>query len=132
MLFLDISSIAKEGVRIMFGTALDLDRDELKVDFCDCNSAGSLTECVSDEVESDVDRKLAGAVAGALRDTGLSALRELDIEICQGVVVLWGRVPNYHQKQLAQVTAQNVTGVRGIANGVEVVCRCSAAGRLPA
>lgn len=36
--------------------------------------------------------------------------------------MLWGRVPTYHQKQLAQATAQRVEGVCGIANGIEVVC----------
>jgi len=73
-------------------------------------------------VESDADHKLIAAVDRALRATGHPALRDLDIEICRGIVVLWGRVTTYHQKQLAQATAQKVEGVRGIANGLEVDC----------
>jgi osmotically-inducible protein OsmY len=65
---------------------------------------------------------LIQAVRSALRSTGHAPLRDLDVEICRGVVVLWGRVPTYYQKQLAQVTAQQVEGVRAIANGLEVVC----------
>lgn len=72
--------------------------------------------------ESDADRALVEAVARALRATGHPGLRDLDIEITAGIVVLWGRVSTYHQKQLAQAMAQKVEGVRGVANGVEVVC----------
>lgn len=72
--------------------------------------------------ERNDDSKLMEAVAGVLRDTGHPALRGLDIEICGGVVVLWGRVPSYYLKQVAQEAAQRVGGVRGIANGIEVVC----------
>ena len=80
-----------------------------------------------DAAEFDADRKLIEAVERALRATGHPALRGLDIEICRGVVVLWGRVTTYHQKQLAQATAQKVDGVQGIANGLEVICcRCRA------
>ena len=75
-----------------------------------------------DALGSNADRKLMEAVVRALRATGHPALRGLGIEICGGVVVLWGRVPNYYQKQLAQVVAQKVGGVQGIANGLEVIC----------
>ena len=73
--------------------------------------------------QCSVDRKLMDAVVKALRATGHAALRSLDIEICGGAIVLWGRVPNYYQKQLAQEAAQKVGGVQGITNGLEVVCR---------
>jgi osmotically-inducible protein OsmY len=76
------------------------------------------------------DQRLAQEASRALREAGLPALRELEIEVTRGVVVLWGRVPTYHQKQLAQATIQRLEGVRGIANGLEVVCAPSrAAGR---
>lgn len=74
------------------------------------------------ESKFNTDRRLMELVTKALGATGYPALRNLDIEICGGIAVLWGRVPNYHQKQLAQEAAQRVEGVRGIANGVEVVC----------
>jgi hypothetical protein len=63
-----------------------------------------------------------GAVVRALREIGHPALRSIEIEISGGVVILWGRVPSYSLKQLAQETAQRVAGVQGIANGLEVVC----------
>jgi osmotically-inducible protein OsmY len=68
------------------------------------------------------DQRLSQEASRALREAGLPALRELEIEVTRGVVILWGRVPTYHQKQLAQATVQRLEGVRGIANGVEVVC----------
>lgn len=70
----------------------------------------------------DADRALFNAIAQALRSTGHPALRDLDIEIDGGVVVLWGRVPSYYQKQLAQEAAQQVNGTGRVANGIEVVC----------
>jgi osmotically-inducible protein OsmY len=66
---------------------------------------------------------LTETVRAALCRAGNSALRSVDIEISSGVVVLWGQVPTYYQKQLAQATVQKVDGVRGIANGLEVVCQ---------
>lgn len=68
------------------------------------------------------DGNLIQDVARALRATGRPALRALDIEVSAGIVILWGRVPSYHQKQLAQEAARSVAGVSGIANGLEVVC----------
>jgi osmotically-inducible protein OsmY len=82
----------------------------------------SVPDGCHDALEFNVDRKLMEAVARALRTAGHSALRGLDIEISGGVVILWGRVPNYYQKQLAQEVVQRVDGVQGIANGLEVVC----------
>ena len=66
------------------------------------------------------DGQLIEAVQLALCATGHAPLRNLKIEMCRGVVVLWGRVPTHYQKQLAQVTAQRVDGIRGISNGLEV------------
>jgi osmotically-inducible protein OsmY len=73
-------------------------------------------------VGTDSDRDLVEAVSQALGSTGYPALRDIHVELEQGIVVLWGYVATYHQKQLAQVTAQRVDGVRGIANGIEVLC----------
>src|SRR5258708_4158223 len=75
-----------------------------------------------DGSDSDTDRNLSDAAARAPRTSGPPALRSLDIEISGGIVILWGRVPSYYQKQLAQETVQRVDGVQGIANGIEVVC----------
>jgi len=66
------------------------------------------------------DRVVFDAVAQALCNTGHPALREIEIDA--GVVVLWGRVPSYYQKQLGQMKAQQVHGAGRVANGIEVVC----------
>jgi osmotically-inducible protein OsmY len=80
-----------------------------------------LPQRTSPAANSDFDGVSVEAVAQALCATGYPALRDVQIEIERGIVVLWGRVPTYHQKQLAQAAAQRVDGVRGIANGIEVV-----------
>lgn len=67
------------------------------------------------------DKQLVEAVAVGLRATGYPALRDIHIELCQGVVTLWGHVPSYYQKQLAQATAKRVAGVQGVSNGIEVI-----------
>jgi osmotically-inducible protein OsmY len=70
----------------------------------------------------EADRILFEAIVRALRSTGYAALRDLEIEITGRVVVLWGQVPSYYQKQLAQETAQHVCGAGRVANGIEVSC----------
>ena len=65
------------------------------------------------------------AVEQALWATGEPALRSVQVEIVREIVVLWGLVPTAHLKHLAQVTAEQVAGSRGVANGLEVDCgRC--------
>jgi len=86
------------------------------------NLCGSVVRDRPNGQELNADRKLMDLVTRALTATGHAALRALEVEISGGVVILWGRVPNYYQKQLAQEAAQRVEGVRGIANGLEVVC----------
>jgi osmotically-inducible protein OsmY len=68
------------------------------------------------------DGHLADAVARALRATGYPALRDIQIDSLRGKVTLWGHVPSYFQKQLAQATAQRVAGAGGISNEIEVIC----------
>jgi osmotically-inducible protein OsmY len=68
------------------------------------------------------ESELIEAVNLALCGLGYPRLRDLNIQMCDGLLVLRGWVSTYHQKQLAQATAQRVDGVREIANEVEVVC----------
>ena len=70
---------------------------------------------------SSVDTALIAAIGQSLRETGYPALRNVDIRVSGGDVVLAGRVHSYHQKQLAQATAQQFLQVRGITNDIEVV-----------
>ena len=67
------------------------------------------------------DQTMVEDVERALRATGRSALRRVDVEVCREVVILQGRVPSYYDKQLAQATAQHVADNRQVVNNVEVV-----------
>ena len=79
---------------------------------------------LQDDTDFDKDRTLTELVGRALRATGFPALRNVDIEINRDLVILRGRLPSYHQKQLAQASAQQVQGVCGIVNHIEVIsCR---------
>ena len=73
-------------------------------------------------LEIEIEATLIAAVSRTLREAGYPALRHVKVEYLSGVVVLWGVVPSYYQKQLAQAVAQRVEGVRRIANGLEVIC----------
>lgn len=60
-------------------------------------------------------------VRSALRATGRPALQNLLVERCAGGIVLWGEVPSYYQKQLAQETAGRLAGKLPILNEIAVV-----------
>jgi len=70
-------------------------------------------------INSEMPRLIA-PVRQALRELGHPALRDVEIEQNGAVVLLWGKVPSYYQKQLAQAAAQHVDGVGQVANGLEV------------
>ncbi len=73
---------------------------------------------------SDSDRHLVEIVAQSLRETGYPALRSLGISAVAGRIILTGRVPTYHQKQMAQSIVRRLQQVRAITNDLEVVgCR---------
>lgn len=89
----------------------------------------SLRECgplhipgVAEDTKAFPPADLIRRVEDALQKAGYPALRRVEVEICAGVVLLWGKVPCYHQKQIAQSVAQSVAGVKSIANGLDVVC----------
>jgi osmotically-inducible protein OsmY len=112
-----------DGFRIMFDTTLNPAFLEADCDFTVNDSVvNSAVQAPVGSASIYADQRLAQEASRALREAGLPALRDLEIEVTRGVVILWGRVPTYHQKQLAQATVQKLDGVRGIANGVEVVC----------
>lgn len=64
--------------------------------------------------------RLVIEVDRALRSTGYMPLR--DLHICQqgSTIILHGRVPTYHLKQLAQATAMGVLHVQQVRNDIEV------------
>lgn len=71
---------------------------------------------------SESDRDLIEAVAQSLRETGYPALRNLGIRAVAGRVILTGRVPSYHQKQMAQSVVCRLGQVRTVTNDIEVGC----------
>jgi CheY-like chemotaxis protein len=66
------------------------------------------------------DSHLAARVDRALRATGYGRLREIEVRVQARLVVLTGRVPSYHLKQVAQTTALTVPGVQAVRNDLDV------------
>jgi osmotically-inducible protein OsmY len=59
---------------------------------------------------------VAERVLLTFRQSSHSALRDLATADFDGTIVVSGRVPTFYMKQLAQVVAQNVDGVRKVEN----------------
>lgn len=68
------------------------------------------------------DLHLAERVERALRATGYSPLRDIQVTVHARVVMLAGRVPSYHLKQVAQTIALAVVGAHRVSNDLHV-CR---------
>lgn len=71
-----------------------------------CSSSGTLS--------------LSVKVERALQSTAYSALRGVRVSVHDEVVVLRGRVPTFHMKQIAQAAAGSVPGVREVRNELDV------------
>ena len=56
-----------------------------------------------------------------LRHSPYVPLRSLCCDFESGGLVLRGRLPNFHHKQLAQETVRRLAGVRQIINEIEVI-----------
>ncbi len=56
-----------------------------------------------------------------LRNSPYASLRTLSCDLEGGGLVLRGRLPSFHHKQLAQETVRRLAGVRQIINATEVV-----------
>ena len=67
------------------------------------------------------DLRLAQSVEQALRTTGHLPLRVVQVFAGGRVVILQGRVPSYHLKNVAETTALSVIGVEELRNNLEVV-----------
>lgn len=57
---------------------------------------------------------------GRLRSSPYASLRSLICDLEGGGLVLRGRLPSFHHKQLAQETVRRLAGVRHIINEIEV------------
>jgi osmotically-inducible protein OsmY len=70
--------------------------------------------------QSQEDLRLAARVERALRATGYGPLRGVEVTANARLVILGGRVPSYHLKQVAQATALGVPGARHVRNDLDV------------
>jgi len=56
-----------------------------------------------------------------LRHSGYLELRNVFCDFHEGVLSIWGRVPSYHLKQLAQAIVSELEGILELNNQLEVV-----------
>ena len=66
------------------------------------------------------DLRLAERVQRALCATGHMPLRGIEVTVQARLVILAGRVPSYHLKQVALATALAVPGAQQVRNALEV------------
>jgi hypothetical protein len=65
-----------------------------------------------DRIATEIRRRLCSA--------GHWALRSIECEYCEGKVVLYGRVPSYYMKQVAQSVLLADPAVETLVNRIEV------------
>ncbi len=63
---------------------------------------------------------LASAVETELRGSQYLALRHLTCEVHDGTVALYGRVPSYYLKQVAQTNVGQIQGIQHVDNHIQV------------
>lgn len=76
---------------------------------------------VAPRLTSPADARVAEKIEQALRATGYLCLRDLEIFVAAGLVVLRGRVPSYYLKQVTQAAVRAVLGVREVRDELDVV-----------
>ena len=69
------------------------------------------------------DERLRQHIERALSGTGYVQLREIAVDVRDGIATLNGYVPSYYLKQVAQCTVMAVREVGRVANDIEVACR---------
>jgi osmotically-inducible protein OsmY len=66
------------------------------------------------------DDGLRSAALKLLQSSGYAALRRLQCQVTEGVVIVHGIVPSYFLKQMAQTVIQQLDGIQRMTNLVEV------------
>ncbi|MBV8314862.1 MAG: BON domain-containing protein [Planctomycetaceae bacterium] len=67
------------------------------------------------------ERRIEEAAEGHLQRSGYLALQDIGCTCREGVVTLWGCLPTYYLKQIAQHVVAELEGVCGIINQIEVL-----------
>jgi osmotically-inducible protein OsmY len=85
-----------------------------------CEGAGAAQGPAPPRQRSQEDLCLAERVERALRATGYGPLRAIEVTVRARLVILGGRVPSYHLKQVAQTAAMAVPGTGQVRNDLDV------------
>jgi hypothetical protein len=64
-----------------------------------------------------------------LRRNSYLSMEDVRCDCCNGVLRLWGHVPTYYLKQVAQETVAEVAGLRAIENNIDVLPATPGRGR---
>ena len=64
---------------------------------------------------------LAAAARGRLCNSPYMAIRSVSCDFENGVLLLRGRLPSFHHKQMAQEAMRLLAGVGQIVNAIEVI-----------
>ena len=64
---------------------------------------------------------LAAVARGRLCNSPYMAIRSVSCDFKNGVLLLRGRLPSFHHKQMAQETVRPLAGVGQIVNAIEVI-----------
>jgi hypothetical protein len=71
---------------------------------------------------ASAETQLAVDVQRALTETGYLPLRNVRCSLEGSTVILWGRVPTYYLKQIAQSAAARTAGIGNVNNQIDVGC----------
>jgi hypothetical protein len=110
-----LAAIIQEKTKMIADQLTSAEHHELVV-----RAGHRLRETSRDGGEVLPARSLQKDVVAALVRSGYAALSSVGCEVSDERVVLFGAVPTYHLKQLAQVFAQRVDGVGKVVNRIAV------------
>ena len=85
------------------------------------NSSSALSNDGSNTVTGEAAAELKRRILNFLASRNRPALRQLDVKVDGGVVVLSGRVRSFYEKQLASHCCSRVAGVLRVIDGICVI-----------
>jgi osmotically-inducible protein OsmY len=71
-------------------------------------------------VGADHEQVSVEVIQERMKESGYLSLRKVGCEIAGGWFVLWGSVPSYYMKQMAQELAGDAVGLEKIKNRIQV------------
>lgn len=95
-------------------------------------ASNSVTTDRSSERTDDLrSRRIEEAAAARLRRTGYPQIREITCFHQSGRLTLYGVLPSYYLKQLAQTAVADIDGVKTVTNEIDVVAPGPTSGWRP-